>query len=190
MVRIGRDETKSHMVCSKTTTDNNSASTTTTTKITIDLSPSPTNNKSHKEPTFQSVRLPRASLHNFKSTSLIMNTFKCESQTVNSNSETNKFVKSNIPQQLEALRKLYEDWQSDSEADKEVQSLMNKTDEESAKEFDDDNSSVVSGSWSKMRAFRNMQQQRNKIIRETLHESEINLQSRARVEKGISNFFD
>lgn len=124
----------------------------TRTKITIDLS-------SSKEQ--QALKLPKSSSHNFKSTSLILDTFK---------NEQSGGSKSNVPQQLEALRKLYDDWQSDTEADKEVQSLMNKMNHE----FDDDNNSVVSGSWSKMRAFKNMHQKNN-----------LNLNSRARLEKGI-----
>ncbi|RZC35124.1 microtubule-associated protein futsch [Asbolus verrucosus] len=67
----------------------------------------------------------------------------------------------NIPQQLEALKKLYEDVQSDSDADKEVQVLMGRMDRdfESAK---DDNTSEISGSWSKMRACRILNEHFNK----------------------------
>ncbi|KAK4876253.1 hypothetical protein RN001_012675 [Aquatica leii] len=165
VVRIGRDNDNSHTICSKTTTDKDN--TTTTTKITIDLSPSPDINE---EPSFQFVRLPRASLSNFKSTSLVLNTFKTEKDLQGKS----------IPQQLEALRRLYEDWHSDNEADKEVQLLMNKPEHEPSKEFDA-NSSVVSGSWSKMRAFRNMQQQRAKTNAESC------FNSHARLEKGSLN---
>ncbi|KAF5278466.1 hypothetical protein FQA39_LY05955 [Lamprigera yunnana] len=174
VVRIGRNDDNSHTICSKVTTDKDSK--TTTTKITIDLSPSPTN-VSNEKPSLEYVRLPRASLSNFKSTSLVLNTFK----TDHSGLQKANGTKSNIPQQLEALKKLYEDWQSDSEADKEVQLLMNKTDQEPLKEFDDANSSVVSGSWSKMKAFRNMQQQRVKNVSESC------FNSHARLEKGSLN---
>lgn len=92
----------------------------------------------------------------FRSTSLILNTFKSESQFNRYNLE--RFVK--IPQQLEVLRKLYEDVHSDSEADKEVQNFMCRL-EPYGKEAEEDNNSVISGSWSKMRAFKNFNQQFN-----------------------------
>ncbi|KAB0795406.1 hypothetical protein PPYR_12245 [Photinus pyralis] len=176
VVRIGHGTENAHTICSKTTS-NDSTNTTTTTKITIDLAPSPIERSVTLEPT---VRLPRASISNFKSTSLVLNTFKNEIQEANIKAKG----KSNIPQQLEALRKLYEDWPSDSEADKEVQQLMNASESVPVKELDDATSSVVSGSWSKMRAFRNMQQQRAKIISDA---SEVKFNSNARLEKGSLN---
>ncbi|KAF5306192.1 hypothetical protein FQR65_LT07469 [Abscondita terminalis] len=173
VVRIGRNDNNSHTIRSKTTMENDN--TTTTTKITIDLSPSPTDN--NEEPSFQPVRLPRASLSNFKSTSLVLNTFKKE---MNVSDFQGNVKKSSIPQQLEALKRLYEDWHSDNEADKEVQLLMNKPGQELSKECDA-NSSVISGSWSKMKAFRNMQQQRAKNNVESC------FNSHARLEKGLPN---
>lgn len=131
MVRIGRNDCSSkHTVCSKTTSKD--SNTTTTTKITIDLSPSPTNNSI---PTL--VPQPKLRSHSFKSTSLVLDCLKANHI--------------NIPQQLEALKKLYEDVQSDSDADKEVQVLMGQMDREESK---DDNTSEISGSWSKMKASR------------------------------------
>nr|XP_008192878.1 PREDICTED: uncharacterized protein LOC656219 isoform X1 [Tribolium castaneum]XP_015840211.1 PREDICTED: uncharacterized protein LOC656219 isoform X1 [Tribolium castaneum]XP_015840212.1 PREDICTED: uncharacterized protein LOC656219 isoform X1 [Tribolium castaneum] len=134
VVRIGRDDTSKHTVCSKTTSQD--SSTTTTTKITIDLSPSPTNIK--KSPVLSQTKRS----HCFKSTSLVLDTIK------------NDCNKINIPQQLEALKKLYEDVQSDSDADKEVQVLMGKMNERDLENDKDDNTSEISGSWSKMRACR------------------------------------
>ena len=211
-MRIGRDDTSSkHTVCSKTTTNHDANGTTTTTKITIDLTPSPTADK--KLPQFPSVvKFPRASLHNFKSTSLILNTIRAEasngaqnggrvpsnderyvrngecffqnhkqSLNIENGSHANRNGTQNItnalanhrgissersrairnekapkiPQQLEALRRLYDNACSDSETDKEVQSLTGVLDS-CDKKIDEDCSSVVSGSWSKMRALKNL----------------------------------
>lgn len=175
MVRIGRDDSNSkHTVCSKTTTNRDNCNTTTTTKITIDLTPSPTNeDKNTAEPLFQ--RFSRPPSHSFKSTSLILSTIKTDSNVI-----TDKTQK--IPQQLEALRKLYEDVQSDSEADKEVQSLMSKT--ESYVNKADDASSVLSGSWSKMHSFKNINQYFNKTAGK-ISKARISA-LHAHVEKGIS----
>lgn len=131
VVRIGRNDCSSkHTVCSKTTSKD--SNTTTTTKITIDLSPSPTNNSI---PTLvpQSNNNNHQRSHSFKSTSLVLDCLKANHI--------------NIPQQLEALKKLYEDVQSDSDADKEVQVLMGRMDRE-------ESTSEISGSWSKMKANR------------------------------------
>ncbi|KAJ3643302.1 hypothetical protein Zmor_026024 [Zophobas morio] len=147
VVRIGRDDcTSKHTVCSKTTSlDSN---TTTTTKITIDLSPSPTNTKIQNSPIVPQTKRS----HCFKSTSLVLDTIK------NDCLKTNHV---NIPQQLEALKKLYEDVQSDSDADKEVQVLMGRMERDF--EYDkDDNTSEISGSWSKMRACRILNDHVNK----------------------------
>lgn len=146
-MRIGRDDTSSkHTVCSKTTTNRDSSSTTTTTKITIDLSPSPTNSAARKEPPL-SLTTPS---HNFKSTSLILNTINTENEA-----KLKQDLKSAVPQQLEALRKLYDDVASDNEADREVQSLLSRINERDVEDYDD-GSSVVSGSWSRVTAFRNV----------------------------------
>lgn len=172
MVRIGREDCASnHTVCSKTTTlDSN---TTTTTKITIDLSPSPTNTKIQNSPIVpQNTRS-----HCFKSTSLVLDTIKNDC-TITTNH-------SNIPQQLEALKKLYEDVQSDSDADKEVQVLMGKMEKDF--EYDkDDITSEISGSWSKMRAYRIINEQTNdktNVFRK-IPSSRIS----AKVEKGTCRF--
>lgn len=166
MVRIGRDDcTSKHTVCSKTTSlDSN---TTTTTKITIDLSPSPTNTKIQNSPIVPQTKRS----HCFKSTSLVLDTIK------NDCLKTNHV---NIPQQLEALKKLYEDVQSDSDADKEVQVLMGRMERDF--EYDkDDNTSEISGSWSKMRACRILNDHVNKTnVTRDIPSSRIS----AKVEKG------
>lgn len=180
VVRIGREDSSSkHTVCSKTTTNTDTSGITTTTKITIDLTPSPTNDKSRTESIFCKTNPPT---HSFKSTSLILSTIKSEndSQVVNRN---NLLKPVEIPKQLEALRKLYEDVHSDTEADKEVQSLMSKLDED-VKELEDDNSSVISGSWSKMRAFKNISQQFNKTVSKA-SDLRIGLNFNAITDKGI-----
>ncbi|XP_076265570.1 uncharacterized protein LOC143199566 isoform X2 [Rhynchophorus ferrugineus] len=147
VVRIGRQDSK-HTLCSKTTTSRESNNSTTTTKITIDLSPSPpTNEKPQEEPSFTYTRFKRSdTLHSFKSTPLVLNTLKDQRPI------------SKIPEQLEALKKLYEDVPSDtdSDADKEVQQLMSRITEREVDMMESDTSSIVSGSWSKMRAFRNL----------------------------------
>ncbi|XP_044264575.1 uncharacterized protein LOC123011255 isoform X2 [Tribolium madens] len=145
VVRIGRDDTSKHTVCSKTTSQD--SSTTTTTKITIDLSPSPTNIK--KSPLLSQTKRS----HCFKSTSLVLDTIK---------NDCNKVNHINIPQQLEALKKLYEDVQSDSDADKEVQVLMGRMNERDLEHDKDENTSEISGSWSKMRACRMLNEHINK----------------------------
>ncbi|KAJ8959840.1 hypothetical protein NQ318_011573 [Aromia moschata] len=143
VVRIGREDSASnHTVCSKMTTMQDTNNRTTTTKITIDLSP-------------LSAGEVGGVLHNhsFKSTSLILSTIKDKGETKKTaDIRTAERRDDRIPQQLEALKKLYEDVQSDSDADKEVQLLMSKITEND--KVEDDDSSVVSGSWSKMRAYK------------------------------------
>ncbi|PSN36251.1 hypothetical protein C0J52_21118 [Blattella germanica] len=99
-----------------------------------------------------------------------------ESET-DSSSEANHAVKSPgkenkdddkivVPNQLAALKELYynAELSDDSErADEEVRSYMSGGGDEDDRERDEDVSSVVSGSWSRMRAFRNIQQHFNKI---------------------------
>ncbi|KAJ9599433.1 hypothetical protein L9F63_010083, partial [Diploptera punctata] len=68
-----------------------------------------------------------------------------------------------VPNQLAALKELYynAELSDDSErADEEVRSYMSGGDKD---DRDEDVSSVVSGSWSRMRAFRNIQQHFNKF---------------------------
>ncbi|XP_017775316.1 PREDICTED: uncharacterized protein LOC108561772 isoform X2 [Nicrophorus vespilloides] len=159
VVRIGRNDTNSkHTVCSKTTTNSDTNGTTTTTKITIDLTPSPTNDNDRVSGR-ESFRFPRASLQSFKSPALVRSAL----------GETLDLVQKRVKvaPQLDALRKLYDDdddeVHSDSEADEEVHRiLMNGSSERRLKDdllhhnHDDDGSSVVSGSWSKMRAFKHI----------------------------------
>lgn len=164
VVRIGRNDTSKHTVCSKTTSQD--SSTTTTTKITIDLSPSPTNTK------ISPLLAQTKRSHCFKSTSLVLDTIK---------NDCNKTNHINIPQQLEALKKLYEDVQSDSDADKEVQVLMGRMNEKDIEHDKDDNTSEISGSWSKMRACRMINEQFNKTnITRDIPSARIS----AKVEKG------
>lgn len=115
--------------------------------------------------------------NSFKSTSLILNTIKTEDDEY-----VRKDSLAEIPKQLEALRKLYED-NSDSEADKEVQVLMSRL--EDTRKLDEDISSVVSGSWSKMRAFKNINQQLHKIVSKN-NDMRLGLSLHAHAEKGIS----
>lgn len=106
---------------------------------------------------FNSIKLPRASLHSLKSTSLIIN-------TISNNDELVK-KKSAIPEQLAALKKLYDEaseHSDDSErADEEVRSYMSGGGDDSDLYETEDVRSVVSGSWSKMRAFRAIKQHLN-----------------------------
>ncbi|CAH0554958.1 unnamed protein product [Brassicogethes aeneus] len=149
VVRIGKsDSATNHMVCSKMTTTQDRHNTTTTTKITIDLSPSPPTTQQDKQPIFAYAKYDRSQNHNFKSTSLILNTIK-----------DNNEAETKIPQQLEALKRLYEDEQSDSDADKEVQQLMSKVNDMG--KLEDDHSSIVSGSWSKLSAQKRLHSYKN-----------------------------
>lgn len=138
------------------------------------MSPSPTNLEK-----FNSIRLPRASLHSLKSTSLVMNMnsfHKFENGVVpNLNTKTSpllngvtskKSMPSAVPDQLAALKQLYEEAAEHSDdsqrADEEVRSYMSAAGEESdVRSTEDEVSSVVSGSWSKMRAFKNVQRHIN-----------------------------
>ncbi|XP_074031802.1 uncharacterized protein isoform X2 [Leptinotarsa decemlineata] len=148
VVRIGREDSAlNHTVCSKMTTTQDINNTTTTTKITIDLSPSP---PIKNDSCFTYAKYQGSHSHSFKSTSLILNTIKDKSE------KTAEKKKNEIPHQLEALKKLYEDIQSDSDADKEVQQLMSKVSQNEGNRIETDTSSEVSGSWSKMRAYKNM----------------------------------
>ncbi|KAK9889525.1 hypothetical protein WA026_006879 [Henosepilachna vigintioctopunctata] len=152
VVRIGRDDSSTqHMVCSKTTTNQNSSNTTTTTKITIDLSPT---EDADQQPTLINAKCNGS--HSFKSTSLILNTIKCQNEP-----EKLEKVPCQIPQQLEALKRLYDEENSDSDADKEVQLLTSRIAERELERLEDDNNSVVSGSWSRMRAYKNVYERAN-----------------------------
>lgn len=174
MVRIGRDDTASkHTVCSKTTTNRNSSSTTTTTKITIDLSPSPTNTKTRNDFSFNT-----SPLNGFKSTSLILNTIKSET-------ENHKKKLDSIPKELEALRRLYDDAASDNEADREVQCLMSRFGDREFKEEVDETASVVSGSWSRVTAVKNVSSMANRVKRASYQGRNALSSSHAFVEKGI-----
>jgi hypothetical protein len=65
-----------------------------------------------------------------------------------------------VPNQLAALKELYysAELSDDSErADEEVRSYMSGGGDEDDRDQDEDSSSVVSGSWSRVRAFRNIQ---------------------------------
>lgn len=83
-----------------------------------------------------------------------------------------------IPDQLAALRKLYDEaaeHSDDSEkADEEVRSYMSAggDDSDAVRDTEDDVSSVVSGSWSKMRAFRNIKQHLHNIHTDTSRQKE------------------
>ncbi|XP_022918492.2 interaptin isoform X1 [Onthophagus taurus] len=117
---------------------------TTTTKITIDL-----NNRT------------AAASQPLKSTSLILNTLKTETthnlhnhhhphRNHNNENESKLAV-----QQLEELKKLYEDvYSDDSETDKEVQSFMTKNLDNGI----EDAGSVISGSWTRATAYKNISQ--------------------------------
>ncbi|CAG9760826.1 unnamed protein product [Ceutorhynchus assimilis] len=152
VVRIGRQDSASkHTVCSKTTRQNNST-TTTTTKITIDLAPSPPTKD--KPLTYTKFKRSQNLQHSFKSTPLVLNMLKDQKEAVNK-----------VPQQLEALRKLYNDVPSDEaecDADREVQQLLSRVTEKELTSLESDASSVVSGSWSKMKAFKNFAEASNR----------------------------
>lgn len=152
MVRIGRDESNSKKNHASRT------SATTTTKITIDLAPSPTNVESNGELNSRSVKLPKTALPSFKSTSLILNTIKAEysRNNIENNSTDLDIESSKVHDQLEALKKLYEEMHSDSETDTEVENLMSKSVIMDGGDLDEECSSVVSGSWSKVSAFKNI----------------------------------
>lgn len=196
MVRIGRENsTSKHMLCSKTTTTNeNSSNTTTTTKITIDLSPT---EEEERHPAFYEAKTNGS--HSFKSTSLILNTIKCQNEperlenptkcqngperlenTIKSQNCLEK-VPNRMPQQLEALKRLYEEEEnSDSDADKEVQLLTSRITERRRLE-EDAGSSVVSGSWGRMRAYRNVLDKSNHKKARDVSSSKSSL---AQIEKG------
>lgn len=134
------------------TTTQDTNNTTTTTKITIDLSPSPSSNTNNNEDNcFKYAKYEKRSQNtSFKSTSLILNTIKDKCQTKQKTADNEE-----IPKKLEALKKLYEDLHtenSDSDADKEVQFLMSNK----VPVSEDETNSVLSGSWSKMRAYKNL----------------------------------
>lgn len=115
-------------------------------------------------------------MHNFKSTSLILNTIKTENET-----KHKQDLKNAIPQQLEALRKLYDDVASDdNEADREVQCLLSKINEREVQDYDD-GSSVVSGSWSRITAFRNV----NRFSKFNKNQNGLVVKPYAQIEKGI-----
>lgn len=155
-MRIGREDSAlNHTVCSKMTTTQDTSNATTTTKITIDLSPSPPTKEANR---FTYAKYQRSHNHSFKSTSLILNTIKDKSKTDDKTASLDN--KNEIPKQLEALKKLYDDI-SDSDADKEVQLLMSKILPDSSAE--DDTASVLSGSWSKMRSHRNISEHFSRI---------------------------
>lgn len=197
VVRIGcEDSASNHTLCSKMTTTQDTNNTTTTTKITIDLSPSSqeqVETNTYVPAAFASyTKYERSQNHSFKSTSLILNTIKNNTHTNSDGalikrrhphnphiSEPNK-----VPQQLEALKKLYEDVHSDSDADKEVQLLMSKITETDLNRIDNDNSSIVSGSWSKMRSYKSINETANRNNTNEL-QSGLDLRAKRKVEKGI-----
>jgi len=89
--------------------------------------------------------------------------------------------------QIKALRKLYEDIPSDegdSDADKEVQRLLSGVaDRHQLIAADsDDGSSVISGSWSRMRAFKNISEAGRGSFKETKLNFDLN--SRVKDNKG------
>ncbi|XP_018561019.1 uncharacterized protein LOC108903338 isoform X3 [Anoplophora glabripennis] len=192
VVRIGREDSASnHTVCSKMTTTQDTNNTMTTTKITIDLSPSP---PTKTDNCFTYAKYKRSQNHSFKSTSLILNTIKDKNQTKYFADKTgldSSYKKDGgIPQQLEALKKLYEDVQSDSDADKEVQLLMSTIAERDLNSFEDDNSSVVSGSWSKMRAFKNISEHFSRTSTKeavTKHDLKLNTKSEKDIKQRLTN---
>ncbi|XP_060527621.1 uncharacterized protein LOC132702829 isoform X2 [Cylas formicarius] len=169
IVRVGRENSVSkHTVRTKTTTEDNDDKTTTT-KITIDLTPSPQN---QVPAAFTYAKYRRSQNDSFKSTPLVLSTLKYQKEV---NDEIAQQFKSNVikvngrsdevpfrlnssnrvPEQLEALKKLYEDIPSDSDADKEVQRLMSRIEEREVSKMEENGcKSVVSGSWSKMRTRR------------------------------------
>ncbi|XP_057656503.1 uncharacterized protein LOC130894015 isoform X1 [Diorhabda carinulata] len=149
VVRIGKEDSAlNHTLCSKMSTTEDTNNTTTTTKITIDLSPSPS---TKTDKTFSYTKYERSQPTSFKSTSLILNTIN---HSNNGNIQKTAEIKDSIPKELEALKKLYEDVQSDSDADKEVQFLLSRMTKDNG--LENDCSSVLSGSWSKMKTYRNM----------------------------------
>lgn len=90
-----------------------------------------------------------------------------------------------------ALRKLYEDIPSDegdSDADKEVQRLLSGVaDKHQLNADSDDGSSVISGSWSRMRAFKNISEAGRGSFKETKLNFDLN--SRVKDNKGtLLNF--
>lgn len=177
VVRIGREDSAlNHTLCSKMTTTQDTNNSTTTTKITIDLSPSPPTKDDNR---FTYAKYQRSQNHSFKSTSLILNTIKDKSK--NDDKTASLPNKNEIPKQLEALKKLYDDI-SDSDADKEVQLLMSKILPDSSTE--DDAASVLSGSWSKMRAHRNISEHFSRINSKAIRSD---LNSHTKIEKGTQN---
>lgn len=146
---------------------------------------SPTNTDNvNNYPMFNAIKLPRASLHSLKSTSLIMNTFS-KPETIITPKETKPVLKDSVrniatgvPDQLEALKRLYEEAAENSDdshrADEEVRSYMSANgDDSDIFSTEDEVSSVVSGSWSKMRAFKNMKHHLNVIESSRKNEKEI-----------------
>lgn len=159
VVRIGKDD------------NNKTLNNMTTTKITIDMSPK----EEFPKEIFGAIKLPRAMLHNLKSTPLVINTIPKENDLIQNlperqESENDKTKnhqlkstpiitnlknnpKSNCNIQLAILKKLYDEaseHSDDSEkANEEVRSLMSN-----GLDNDFEEKSVVSGSWSKMKAFR------------------------------------
>lgn len=97
------------------------------------------------------IDLSATSDENFKAPSLILKTFGKNEP--------------DVPQQLEVLKRLYEDWQSDSDADREVQSFMSSSSQSLTKRSDDENYSVISGSWSKMRTLKQLQSKKTESPR-------------------------
>lgn len=177
VVRIGREDSAlNHTVCSKMTTTQDTNNSTTTTKITIDLSPSPPTKDENR---FTYAKYQRSQNHSFKSTSLILNTIKDRSKSDDKTASLDN--KNEIPKQLEALKKLYDDI-SDSDADKEVQLLMSKILPDSSAE--DETASVLSGSWSKMRAHRNISEHFIRINAKGIR-NDVKIESK--IEKGTQN---
>lgn len=175
VVRIGREDSAlKHTVCSKMTTTQDTNNATTTTKITIDLSPSPPTKDENR---FTYAKYQRSQNHSFKSTSLILNTIKDRSKNDNKTASIDN--NNEIPKQLEALKKLYDDI-SDSDADKEVQLLMSKILPDSSC-TEDDTASVLSGSWSRMRAHKNISEHFSRINTKGVG---IDRENEAKIEKG------
>ncbi|KAL1495046.1 hypothetical protein ABEB36_010529 [Hypothenemus hampei] len=157
VVRIGRrDSVSKHTVCSKlTTTNEENNTTTTTTKITIDLSRSSPTDKRFTYTKFKRSQNP----HSFKSTPLVLNTIKDQRHHWQQQQQQQQLTVNQIPQQIEALRKLYEDTcndDADSDADKEVQLLLSKASNNEINFESDHSDSILSGSWSRMKAFKNL----------------------------------
>jgi hypothetical protein len=171
-----------------------------TTTITIDLSPSPLDNKMFHDYNKKAERIITSGTGSLRSPSLIMKTIskssliqeddltpehvqKCnekndsESDSSSEMDQSSRCIESGdkiqkakddiavVPNQLAALKELYynAELSDDSErADEEVRSYMSGGDKED-RNRDEDVSSVVSGSWSRMRAFRNIQQHFSKF---------------------------